>query len=126
MASSRRAFRIAEQVREVISRSLLETADPRFNLITVTSVVVNTDLKNAKVYWVNSENKFKVDDVTKALNKASGFFRKQVSGKLKLRSVPEIRFYFDDTTRTMLEVTELLNRIRSDEEEWARKFLSKL
>lgn len=117
MVASRRSFRVAEQVREVIGKTLQEASDPRFELLTITSVIVSSDLKSAKIYWINSSDKFKVDDILKALNKGASFFRRHISMVLKLRAAPQIRFYFDDTTKTMLEVHELLNRIKTDEEE---------
>ena len=52
--SQRRIFQIGERIREVIAEQLQRVADPRFELVTITSVMVSPDLRNAKVYWVVS------------------------------------------------------------------------
>ncbi|WP_232023572.1 ribosome-binding factor A [Thiomicrorhabdus aquaedulcis] len=37
-----------------------------------------------------------VQDVVQALEKAKGFFRSELGTKLRLRIVPDVRFYYDE------------------------------
>ena len=46
-----------------------------------------------------------------ALNKGKGFIRKQIGMKLKLRIVPEIAFFLDDTLNYSLKINEILRKI---------------
>ena len=45
MSERRRTYRVAERIREIIAWELQRTADPRFHLVTVTSVMVTADLR---------------------------------------------------------------------------------
>jgi len=111
MSSRRRIFQIAEQIRAVIAEQLARTADPRFSLVTITSVVVSNDLRHAKVYWIVTGDQQRMDQVKQAFESAGGLFRRAISQELSTRFVPELRFYYDDTLDTCAEVERLFARI---------------
>lgn len=113
MATRRRGFQIAEKVRSIIANQLARTADPRFSLVTVTSVVVSPDLRFAKVYWIVSGDEERLEEVREAFEAASGLFRRAVGAQLGVRFVPELRFYYDDTLDTCEEVERLFARINN-------------
>jgi ribosome-binding factor A len=114
MAERRRTFRVSERIRELIASEVLRMADPRFGLVTITSVVTSADLRHAKVYWMMSGGKERVPQVTDAFEHAEGLFRKLLARELGTRFVPELRFYYDDTIDTVHTVEELLNRISAE------------
>lgn len=116
MASRRRTFQIAEKIRMIIAGELLRTADPRFHLVTITSVVVSTDMRYAKVYWVVSGNQERVAEVTEAFQGADHLFRRSVAKDLGVKFVPEIKFFYDDTLDVSGEVEELFERIAAERE----------
>jgi ribosome-binding factor A len=68
MAEKRRTYRVAERIRELLAQELLQLADPRFNLVTITSVVTSADLRHAKVYWVVPDASITVGQGTAALS----------------------------------------------------------
>jgi ribosome-binding factor A len=124
MAVKRRVFQVGERIKEVVADQLLRTADPRFSLVTVTSVMVAPDLRNAKVYWVVStvsgaDRKERIAEVQEAFENAEGLFRRVIGKELGIRFTPELRFYYDDTFDTVEEVERLMQKIKppqSDEE----------
>jgi ribosome-binding factor A len=116
MAERRRTFRVSERIRELIASEVLRMADPRFGLVTITSVVTSADLRHAKVYWMVSGGKERVPQVTDAFTHAEGLFRKLLARELGTRFVPELRFYYDDTIDTVHTVEELLSRISAENE----------
>jgi ribosome-binding factor A len=112
MVSDRRTYRVAEKLRGIISRELIVIADPRFFLVTVTSVVVNQDLSEAKVYWSVTGGKERLQEVTEAFAASASILRKNISKPLGLRTVPRLRFFYDDTLDTMAEVGKLLAKVK--------------
>lgn len=111
MANQRRVYRVAEKIRSVIALNLLRLADPRFFLVTITSVVVSPDLRHAKVYWMATGGKERIPEVMEAFDHAEGHFRVAVAKELRTRFSPELRFYYDDTLDTQDQVERLLEQV---------------
>ena len=122
MSGSRRVFQVGERIKELIAEHLVHTADPRFSLVTITSVMVSPDLRMAKVYWVVSfvsgvDRKQRIEEVSDAFETAQGLFRKMLAKQLGVRFVPDIRFYYDDTLDTVEQVERLMEKIKPSERE---------
>jgi ribosome-binding factor A len=118
MAGNRRVYQIAERIKEVVAEHLIHTADPRFSLVTITSVMVSPDLRNAKVYWVVSfpsgtDRQERIAEVNEALESAQGHFKRVLAKQLGVRFVPAVRFYYDDTLDTAEHVERLMERIKT-------------
>lgn len=121
MAGSRRVYQVGERIKELIAEHLLHTADPRFSLVTITSVMVSPDLRMAKVYWVVSllsgvDREERISEVTEAFHSAEGLFRRLLAKQLGVRFVPEVRFYYDDTLDTVEHVERLMSKIKPAQE----------
>jgi ribosome-binding factor A len=120
MSGQRRVFQVGERIKELIAEHLNRVADPRFGLVTITSVMVSPDLRNAKVYWVVSifgeaDRAERIAEVQEAFDTAAGMFRKMVSKAIGIRFTPELRFYYDDTLDTVENVERLMAKIRPTE-----------
>jgi ribosome-binding factor A len=120
MAGSRRVYQVAERIKELVAAHLIHTADPRFSLVTITSVMVSPDLRQAKVYWVvsfpsNTDRDARIAEVDEAFQNAEGLFRRMLSKELGIRFVPALRFYYDDTLDTVEQVERLMGRIKPSE-----------
>lgn len=112
MSSRRRVFRVAEQVRNIVATALTRVADPRLAMVTITSVVISSDLRHAKVYWMVSGDNARRDEVAQGFERAGGHFRRLIAQGLGVRFVPEVKFFYDDTFDTRDEVDRLLDRAR--------------
>lgn len=117
MPSKKRVYMVAEKIRELIAVQLQRMADPRLEMLTVTSVSVSPDLRHAKIYWVASGREDRRADVAEGLKSASGFFKKMLSKELGIRFVPDLHFFYDDTLDTQEEVNRLIDRIHDDPED---------
>ena len=107
MSGQRRVFQVGERIKELVAEHLNRVADPRFNLVTITSVMVSPDLRNAKVYWVVSifgeaERAERIAEVQEAFDTASGMFRKMASKALGIRFTPELRFYYVENVERLM------------------------
>lgn len=105
---SDRIDRINDVMHRLIARVLHdEFKDPRIGMVTVSNVDVSRDLSHAKVYVTVFEEE-KIKETLEILNGAAGFFRGEISHGVHLRSVPKIRFYFDDSVLKGSRIESLL------------------
>lgn len=112
---SHRIKKVAHLIKEEISLIFLhKLQDPDFGLLTITKVTVSPDLKLARIY-VSIFDKEKRDDVLIKLNKINGLIRSQLGGRIKLRYVPELTFFIDDTLDYVEKMEGLFKEIRKDD-----------
>lgn len=101
------------EIAEILERNL---RDPRLSgMVSVTDVQVTGDLSFAKVFVSMLETGEARVKAMQALAHAEGFVRRELSPRLGLREVPEIRFMFDDSLETGARVEELLRKIERGE-----------
>lgn len=116
--SETRRKRTAEQIREILSELLLrEAADPRLQGVTVTRVVIDRELQVADVYLNALGDESRESDVMDALRKAGGYFRYELAQRIRVRTVPELRFHWDPTLAYAEEVNRILDSLDIPPEE---------
>jgi ribosome-binding factor A len=110
---SQRQLRVGEEIRhllaELLERSDMRDPDLREARITVTSVDVSPDLRNATAFVMPLGGEDK-ERLLSALRRAAPWFRARVSEKAGLRSAPEIRFQLDTTFDEADRIGALLRR----------------
>jgi ribosome-binding factor A len=110
-----RAQRVASQIkRELADLIRLEIKDPRLGWVTVDDVEVSRDLSVAKIY-VSSLEEDKLEDSLEVLSNAASFLRRELGKRLKLRTIPELRFYRDTALESGFRITRLLDQIAKQE-----------
>jgi ribosome-binding factor A len=110
----RRTKRIAELIRRELSLLLgREASDPRFQGLTITTVEVTADLRQARVYVVLPDGE-SVPGTLKALEKAAGFFRHGLGERVYLRCVPELHFYIDESFERGAKILSLLDQVKEE------------
>lgn len=113
--ANKRNNRLSGEMRRVISEVIRnEVKDPRISdLLSVTDVHVTEDLKFAKVYISVYGD---IDESLKALKSASGFIRREVGKRIKLRLTPELIFEKDESIEKGIYMSSLINKVIEDEE----------
>jgi ribosome-binding factor A len=94
---------------------LLKLKDPAFSLVTVTKVRLSPDLKIAKIY-ISVFDKTKREVVVEKLDEIKGFIRSELAQRVKIRFVPEVHFYIDDTLDYVEKMENLFRKIHKEEE----------
>ena len=112
-APGQRQLRVGEEIchllAELLERGNMRDPDLRDASITVTSVDVSPDLRNAIAFVMPLGGK-DTDRLLSALRRAAPWFRARVSEKAGLRSAPEIRFELDRTFDEADKIGALLRR----------------
>ena len=109
---SQRQLRVQELLRSALNEILIrgESKNPILDniLITITYVDVSPDLRNAKFYIVPSDIN-KIEIVIESFNESKKIIRKKIADKVKLKYVPEISFFFDETINEIKRLDELFS-----------------
>jgi ribosome-binding factor A len=112
-----RIERINNLIRREISELLRrQVKDPRLStFIAVTEVSTSPDLRHAKVFvsCISSQEEKQV--TLNTLTAASGFFRKELAKHLRLRRIPELSFYWDDSIERGDHLLRLIDQISSED-----------
>ena len=105
-----RSSRVAEQVqRELAELIRLELKDPRVGLVTITGVELTPDYAHAKVYFTLLGSEQALRETEQALQHAAGFLRTQLSHRLRLRTVPQLRFVYDASVERGARLSRLID-----------------
>lgn len=106
-----RKLRIEELLQRELSTMILrEVKDPRVQRVTITRVDVSPDLSHAKVLITVLGAGEPQPDVVEALSHAAGFLRHSLGKRLRLRSVPELRFSYDESLDRAAHLEVLIAR----------------
>jgi ribosome-binding factor A len=116
--ASHRPDRVGDQIRQEISELLSRGAvhDPGIGFITLTRVKVSPDLQLARVYYTSLGDAGARRETAKALERATGFFRRQLGERLRLRRVPELVFQFDESVAHQDRVEQILRELHEEEQ----------
>lgn len=103
--------RVTSDIRLALSELLREVKDPRVSkLLSIVKLDVSGDMSYATVYVSAIEGEEKTIESVKALNKsASGFLRRELGSRLKLRKVPEFRFIADNSIENSAHISKLID-----------------
>ena len=109
---SLRKARLADLIRDILATLLSggQMSDPALGSVAITAVRVSADLQVATAYYRNFGS-LPNKDVQAGLQRATGYFRRQIADAIDLRRVPEVRFFFDESIERAARVEELLAQI---------------
>lgn len=118
-----RTQRVADQMqRELALLIQREVRDPRVGMITVTAAEVSRDLAHAKIF-ITLMGEASDDDIAlnlAALKDAAGFLRVQLGRVMKLRSIPQLHFFYDESVRRGVHLSSLIERAVAEDRQHAR------
>lgn len=113
----KRTDRIAEMIQRKLSEIIRqEIKDPRLPpFVTITSAKVAKDLSHAKVYFtaLNAD----VEETTQLLNSAAAYLRTALARSVKLRTVPQLHFVYDESIEYGRRLTRLIEDLNPSDED---------
>ncbi|MDR0555946.1 MAG: 30S ribosome-binding factor RbfA [Holosporaceae bacterium] len=107
-----RSQRVAEEVRRVLSEYLLSdpfmrsSVDPA--LLSITAVTISPCLQHAKVYVAPLSPDIGGEDCLIFLRSHSSQLRYHIGSSLRLKFVPDLSFFLDDSFDCALRINSLL------------------
>ena len=109
--SSHRVDKVEKLIKEEISYILLhKMQDEELGFITVTDVKMSADLKIAKIY-LSVLQKERRDFVLSKINLRLGHIRTELAHRIRIKFVPELKFFIDDTLDYVEKIEGLINEI---------------
>ncbi|GAB4137021.1 MAG: 30S ribosome-binding factor RbfA [Planctomycetota bacterium] len=113
--NERRIARLQEQIKARIAEVLMrEIADPGLGLVTVTRVELDREFLNCKAYWSvlgDGRSRARSEQV---LRRATAFVQREVARVLHTRTVPKLRFVFDESIAGAIEMQQLLRNLEAE------------
>lgn len=107
--------RITSDIKLALSELLREVKDPRVSkLLSIVKVDLSGDLSYATVYVSAIEGYEATVASVKALKGASGFLRRELGARLKLRKVPELRFVADDSINISANISKIIDSFKEE------------
>ncbi len=94
-----RTARLNELLREIIAEELREIDDERLEMVAITSVVVDSGLQHAVVYFDTLAGADADADVLEAFAELRGKLKVAVGRQARVKSVPDLEFRPDDVER---------------------------
>jgi ribosome-binding factor A len=114
---SRRLLKAAQAIREVVSMAILtELKDPRVKNVTVTSVEVLPDMKQARVFVTIMGDEKQQKLTLRGLQNSAGFLQYKIADRIETRYTPRLEFVFDEGVKNALEIDRILKRVLPKDE----------
>ena len=110
-----RPDRVGEAIRDELSQLIArEVHDPGVGFITLTRVKVSPDLQLARVYYTSMGDEKAQRETAKALKRAAPFLRRQLGQRIRLRRVPEVEFFYDESIARGDRIEQILQELKAE------------
>jgi ribosome-binding factor A len=107
--TSARPQRVGELIRaEIASMVRTDLHDPAIGFVTITQVNMSHDLRTARVYFSCLGGEEEFERVREGFDRASGFLRREIGRRCKLRYAPELHFFPDHSAETGARIERIL------------------
>lgn len=118
----KRTDRIADQMQKELALLIQrEIKDPRLGMVTINAVRISKDLSYADCYFTvlsldPEEEEAARESAQHILDQARGFLRTELSHRIKLRVMPQLRFHHDAVLHQAQRLDGLIRRARAKDE----------
>tara|TARA_B110001452_G_C15142330_1_gene397750 strand:- start:536 stop:940 length:405 start_codon:yes stop_codon:yes gene_type:complete len=111
--SRRVAQQIQKELAQIVSR---EVKANELGMITINEVDLSSDLSYAKVYFtILNDDAENIKSAITRLNDQAPLLRSMMGSAMRLRIVPELKFYYDKSLSEGIRMTSLVNQaVRKD------------
>ena len=113
--TANRPERVGEAIRDELAQLLArDVHDPGIGFITLTRVKVSPDLQSARVYYTTLGDEKAQRETAKALTRATPFLRRQIGQRIRLRRVPEVEFFYDESIARGDRIEQILQELKAE------------
>ena len=112
MSDPKRVERVRSELSAVLAEILLRgVKDPRVGNVSITDLQVSPSLDSARVRFLSLGGQKDVREVQAGLQAASGWLRREIGKRMRLRIVPELIFEYDAQFERAVEVTRIIEEL---------------
>lgn len=111
-----RTARVNQLLREILADALEQMSDERVDLVTLTSVNVEPDLRHATVFFDTLEGGDADDAAIEVLGELRVRLQRAIGDEARLKRTPELTFRPDPAVRRGERVDEILRDLHRDGE----------
>ena len=112
MADPKRVERVRSELSAVLAELLLRgVKDPRVGNVSITDLRLSPNLESARVRFLSLGGQRDVREVQAGLQAASGWLRREIGKRMRLRAVPELLFEHDAQFDRAVEVTRIIEEL---------------
>ncbi|TCP14602.1 ribosome-binding factor A [Crenobacter luteus] len=106
-----RSDRVADQIQRELAGMLQKgLKDPRVGWVTITAVDVTRDYSHAKIYYTVM-NESTREATAAALADAAGYLRNELGRRIRLFSMPQLHFVYDESIERGMYMNRLLDEV---------------
>ncbi len=106
--------RVSSDILKELSDILLtEVKDEDLKHVTITHVDTTNDLSYCRIYFTTLDDKNR-DKIIKDINNASGFFKLMLSQRLDVRSMPDLKFIYDESIEYGKKIEKIIEEIKNN------------
>jgi ribosome-binding factor A len=99
------------ELSELLAR---DVHDPGIGFLTITHVKLSPDLQQARAYYTTIGDDKARKETRKALERATPFLRRHIGQRLRLRRVPELEFFFDESIEKQDRIEQILQELNQE------------
>lgn len=102
--------RLSEDIKRELSAAVSGVKDPRVakNFVTVTHCELTSDLSYCRVHIACLGGEGRTAKAVEGMTAASGYFKKAIAGRIRLRKMPELIFLPDNSLEYSAHIDEIL------------------
>lgn len=110
-----RSDRVGGLIRQILSDILRrQIKDPRLAMTTISAVKMSSDLKVAKIYYTTPAGEKNRKATAAGFKDAEGFIKRTLGREVKLRYMPELKFFVDESFDYGSNIDKLLESLKSE------------
>jgi ribosome-binding factor A len=116
MLGSKRSLRVGDMILKEISEMLIKGTirDPRIEPVVLTGIKLTDDLGFARVYFTVIGDQIDKQNIMEGLQSASSYIKRELSRRIRIRRIPDLKFEFDEVLQEGYRVDELLRKTKSE------------
>jgi ribosome-binding factor A len=111
---SHRPEKVANEIKKILAQPIVDIAKSiKAGFATLTAVRISKDLQNAKVYISLFGANSQPGVLITQLENHRGELRHLIGKELRLRAVPDLKFFLDDTLDQIEHIQSILNTVKT-------------
>lgn len=109
-----RAEKVSNEIRKALVRPITELANEyKAGLLTITTVRISKDLRLARIYFSLIGGSLSKSKFLEILELHKSDIRKSLASSVRLRFIPELKFFYDDTLDTIEHIGDIIKKIKN-------------